>query len=71
MIENEYQYRFTLSKIDELEQRLAALDTPDPSLHPRQVIGWRNSFNLTIRELKQEIAEYEQQLLVGIGDLTS
>jgi HTH-type transcriptional regulator/antitoxin HipB len=64
MIENQHQYRFTLSKIEELEQRLAELETPDPSLHPRQVIGRRNSFNLTLCQLKQEITEYDRQLLV-------
>jgi nitrate reductase alpha subunit len=62
MIENELQYQVTLSKLKELEQQLAALDPRDPNLHPRQIIGWRNSFNLTIRQLNQEIAEYEQHL---------
>jgi HTH-type transcriptional regulator / antitoxin HipB len=28
--------------------------------HPRQIIGWINSLNLIISELKQEISEYEQ-----------
>jgi hypothetical protein len=64
MIENEHQYRSTLSKIEELEQRLASLDNPDPSIHPRLVIGRRNSFNLTLRQLKQEIAEYDRRFLV-------
>lgn len=64
MIENEHQYRFTLSKIEELEQRLAALENPDLSLHSRLVIGRRNSFNLTLRQLKQEIAEYDRRFLV-------
>ena len=60
MIQNERQYRITQTKLREFEQQLAALDPEDPNLHPRQVIGWRNSYNLTIRELKQELAEYEQ-----------
>jgi hypothetical protein len=59
---------FTLSKIEELEQLLVALENPDPSLHPRQVIGRRNGFNLTLRQLKQEISEYEKQLIVQISD---
>ena len=74
MIQNERQYRITQTKLREFEQQLAALDPEDPNLHPRQVIGWRNSYNLTIRELKQEIAEYEQLksgniLTFGLGSL--
>jgi HTH-type transcriptional regulator / antitoxin HipB len=76
MIQNERQYRITQTKLREFEQQLADLDPPlgslpclgnpdgttplDPNLHPRQIIGWRNSYNLTIRQLKQELAEYEQ-----------
>jgi HTH-type transcriptional regulator / antitoxin HipB len=37
-----------------------SLAKPAPNLHPRQIVGWTNSYNLTIRQLKQEIAEYEQ-----------
>jgi hypothetical protein len=68
MLENEDQHQFTLSRIEELEQRLAALDSPDPSLHPRQIVGRRNSFNLTLRQLKQEIADYEKQLLTETAE---
>jgi HTH-type transcriptional regulator / antitoxin HipB len=60
MIQNERQYRITQTKLREFEQQLAALDPLDPNLHPRQIIGWRNSYSLTIRQLKQELAEYEQ-----------
>jgi HTH-type transcriptional regulator / antitoxin HipB len=60
MIENERQYRITQTKLLEFERELADLDPQDPNLHPRQVIGWTNSYKLTIRQLKQEIAEYEQ-----------
>jgi HTH-type transcriptional regulator / antitoxin HipB len=60
MIQNERQYRITQTKLREFEQDLANLDQPDPSLHPRQIVGWTNSYNLTIRQLKQELAEYEQ-----------
>ena len=60
MIQNERQYRITQTKLREFEQQLADLNHPNPNLHPRQVIGWTNSYNLTIRQLKQEIAEYEQ-----------
>jgi HTH-type transcriptional regulator / antitoxin HipB len=76
MIQNERQYRITQTKLREFEQQLADLDlllgslpclgnpdgtTPqDPNLHPRQAIGWTNSYKLTIRQLKQELTEYEQ-----------
>jgi HTH-type transcriptional regulator / antitoxin HipB len=60
MIQNERQYRITQTKLREFEQDLASLNPPDPSLHPRQVVGWTNSYNLTIRQLKQELADYEQ-----------
>jgi HTH-type transcriptional regulator / antitoxin HipB len=60
MIQNERQYRITQTKLKEFERDLAAIDLQDPNLHPRQIVGWTNSYNLTIRQLKQEIAEYEQ-----------
>jgi HTH-type transcriptional regulator / antitoxin HipB len=60
MIQNERQYRITQTKLREFEQQLADIDPKDPSLHHRQIVGWRNSYNLTIRQLKQELAEYEQ-----------
>lgn len=60
MIQNERQYRITQTKLQEFEQELAAIDPQDPNLHPRQIVGWTNSYNLSIRQLKQEIAEYEQ-----------
>jgi HTH-type transcriptional regulator / antitoxin HipB len=60
MIQNERQYKITQTKLREFERDLADLDPNDPNLHPRQVIGWTNSYNLTIRQLKQELAEYEQ-----------
>jgi HTH-type transcriptional regulator / antitoxin HipB len=60
MIQNERQYRMTQTKLQEFEQELAAIDPQDPNLHPRQILGWTNSYNLSIRQLKQEIAEYEQ-----------
>jgi HTH-type transcriptional regulator / antitoxin HipB len=60
MIQNERQYKMTHTKLREFEQELAAINPQDPNLHPRQIVGWTNSLNLTIRQLKQEIAEYEQ-----------
>lgn len=60
MIQNERQYRITQTKLREFERELANIDPQDPQLHPRQVVGWTNSYNLTIRQLKQELAEYER-----------
>jgi HTH-type transcriptional regulator / antitoxin HipB len=60
MIQNERQYKITQTKLREFERDLADLDPPDPTLHPRQVTGWTNSYKLTIRQLKQELVEYEQ-----------
>jgi HTH-type transcriptional regulator / antitoxin HipB len=60
VIQNERQYKITQTKLREFEQELAAIEPENSELHPRQVIGWTNSYNLTIRKLKQEIEEYEQ-----------
>jgi HTH-type transcriptional regulator / antitoxin HipB len=60
MIQNERQYRITQTKLREFEQELAALNPQDPNIHPRQIIGWTNSLNIIIGDLKQEVAEYEQ-----------
>jgi HTH-type transcriptional regulator / antitoxin HipB len=60
MIQNERQYRITQTKLLQFERELADLNPQDPNLHPRQVVGWTNSYKLTIRQLKQELAEYEQ-----------
>jgi HTH-type transcriptional regulator / antitoxin HipB len=57
MIQNERQYKITQTKLREFEQELAAINPTQ--LHPRQVIGWTNSYKLTIGKLKQEIEEYE------------
>jgi HTH-type transcriptional regulator / antitoxin HipB len=60
MIQNERQYKITQTKLRDLEKDLAQLDAPDPSLHPRKVLARRNSLNILITELRQEIADYEQ-----------
>jgi HTH-type transcriptional regulator / antitoxin HipB len=60
MIQNERLYRITQTKLREFEQELAALNPPDPNIHPRQIMVWTNSLNIIISELKQEVAEYEQ-----------
>jgi HTH-type transcriptional regulator / antitoxin HipB len=60
MIQNEHQYRITQTKLRELEQELAAINPQSPNMHTRQIVGWTNSLNMTIRQLKQEISEYQQ-----------
>ena len=66
MIQNERQYRVSQTKLRDLEADLAQLDVPDANLHPRQILARRNSLNLLINELRQEIAEYVQLKSGGI-----
>jgi hypothetical protein len=60
MIQSERQYRITQTKLRELEQELAAINPQSPNMHTRQIVSWTNSLNMTIRQLKQEISEYQQ-----------
>jgi HTH-type transcriptional regulator/antitoxin HigA len=60
MIQNERQYKITQTKLRDLEQDLANLNSTDSHLHPRQILARHNSLNLLISELRQEIAEYEE-----------
>ena len=60
MIQNERQYKVTQTKLRELEQIHNSIDLEDTSLHPRQVLSQKNSYNKIISTLKQEIAEYEE-----------
>ena len=55
-----WQYKVTQTKLRDLELDLSQLDVPDPILHPRLVLGRRNSLNLLINELRQEILEYDR-----------
>ena len=66
MIQNESQYKITQTKLRELEQNLAGLSQPDLSLHPRKVLAQRNSLNLLIGELWQEVFEYDQLKRGGV-----
>jgi HTH-type transcriptional regulator / antitoxin HipB len=66
MIQNERQYKVSQSKLRDLERDLTQLDAPDSNLHPRQVLARRNSLNLLIDELRQEIAEYVQLKSGGV-----
>jgi hypothetical protein len=60
MIQNERQCKVTQAKLRALEQDLVLLDSPDPGLHPQQILARRNSLSILIDELKKEIVEYEQ-----------
>jgi HTH-type transcriptional regulator / antitoxin HipB len=60
MIQNERQYKVTQTKLRELEQASTNIDLEDPSLHPRQILSQKNSYNRLIGTLKQEIAEYDE-----------
>jgi HTH-type transcriptional regulator / antitoxin HipB len=60
MIQNERQYKVTQTKLRELEQASATIDTENASLHPRQILSQTNSYSKIVETLKQEITEYEQ-----------
>jgi HTH-type transcriptional regulator / antitoxin HipB len=60
MIQNERQYKVTQTKLKELEQAAANVEIEDSSLHPRQILSQKNSYNKIIGTLKQELAEYEE-----------
>jgi HTH-type transcriptional regulator / antitoxin HipB len=60
MIQNERQYKVTQTKLKELEQASANIELEDPSLHPRQILSQKNSYNKIIGTLKQELCEYEE-----------
>jgi hypothetical protein len=56
----ERQYQITQVELARFEQQLAAVDSQDPNLHPRLILGRINSFKRTINRLKQELADYER-----------
>ena len=58
MIQNERQYKITQTKLRDLNLDRSALDVPDSDLHPRLMLARKNSLNILIGELEQEIAEY-------------
>jgi HTH-type transcriptional regulator / antitoxin HipB len=60
MIQNERQYKVTQTKLKELEQASVNIELEDPSLHPRQILSQKNSYNKIIGTLKQDLAEYEE-----------
>ena len=60
MIQNERQYKITQTKLRDLNLDRSALDLPDSDLHPRLMLARKNSLNILIGELDQEIAEYDR-----------
>jgi HTH-type transcriptional regulator / antitoxin HipB len=58
VIQNERQYKITQTKLRDLLLDRSALDVPDSDLHPRLMLARKNSLNILIGELEQEIAEY-------------
>ncbi len=60
MIQNERQYKITQTKLRGLEQDLATLESSGFDLHPRKILARKNSLNILIGELQQEIAEYDR-----------
>jgi HTH-type transcriptional regulator / antitoxin HipB len=58
VIQNERQYKITQTKLRDLTLDRSALDVPDSDLHPRLILARKNSLNILIGELEQEIAEY-------------
>lgn len=62
-IKNDEEYQITQAHLKNFERELAAIETQNPSLHPRLTIGRINSFKRTIDRLKEELAEYEKLAL--------
>jgi HTH-type transcriptional regulator / antitoxin HipB len=60
MIQNERQYKITQTKLRDLEQDLLVLEASESELHPRKILARKNSLNILITELQQEITEYDQ-----------
>jgi HTH-type transcriptional regulator / antitoxin HipB len=60
MIQNERQYKITQTKLRDLEQDLLVLEASESELHPRKILARKNSLNILITELQQEITEYDR-----------
>lgn len=59
MITNERQYRITKSEIERFEQALAKVDEQNENQHPKMRKAMRASIESQLRELREELAEYE------------
>jgi HTH-type transcriptional regulator / antitoxin HipB len=69
MIQNEYQYKITKSKIDDLARVLATLATEVESLPPLMVEATRNGFQTQINRMQTELQEYDD-LKAGKVEIT-
>jgi HTH-type transcriptional regulator / antitoxin HipB len=69
MIQNEYQYKITKSKIDDLARVLTTLATEAESLPPLMVEATRNGFQTQINRMQNELQEYDD-LKAGKVEIT-
>jgi HTH-type transcriptional regulator / antitoxin HigA len=69
MIQNEYQYKITKSKIDDLARVLTTLATEAESLPPLMVEATRNGFQTQINRMQTELQEYDD-LKAGKVEIT-
>jgi HTH-type transcriptional regulator / antitoxin HipB len=69
MIQNEYQYKITKSKIDDLARVLTTLATEVESLPPLMVEATRNGFQTQINRMQTELQEYDD-LKAGKVEIT-
>jgi HTH-type transcriptional regulator / antitoxin HipB len=59
MIQNEYQYKITKSKMDDLVKVLTTLAAEAESLPPLMVAATQNGFQTQIDRMQTELQEYE------------
>jgi HTH-type transcriptional regulator / antitoxin HipB len=69
MIQNEYQYKVTKSKIGDLARVLTTLATEAESLPPLMVEATRNGFQTQINRMQTELQEYDD-LKAGKVEIT-
>jgi HTH-type transcriptional regulator / antitoxin HipB len=69
MIQNEYQYKITKSKMDDLAKVLTTLATEAESLPPLMVEATRNGFQTQIDRMQAELCEYDD-LKAGKVEIT-
>jgi HTH-type transcriptional regulator / antitoxin HipB len=59
MIQNEYQYKISQGKAQEIEQSLKQLTTEKDSLHPRQFQMRQNGLQGILSDIQSEMEKYE------------
>jgi HTH-type transcriptional regulator / antitoxin HipB len=60
MIQNEYQYKITKSKLDGFLQTLSKLESDQATMPPVLAAATQNSFQTEIDKLSMELKEYEE-----------